>query len=83
VDTNPLGAIGMSTDLLYHGFGIHGYEHLDRTFEGGQIRLRHKRASQGCSARGRSNAVRHGEQEADLSDGAAGPQASVFAGVDS
>jgi transposase len=55
----------MSTDLLYHGFGIHGYEHLDSTFEGGQIRLRlrHKRASHRCSACRRWNVVRHGEQE--------------------
>jgi transposase len=55
----------MSTDLLYHGFGIHGYEHLDSTFEGGQIRLRlrHKRASHRCSACRCWNVVRHGEQE--------------------
>ena len=37
----------MSTDLLYHGFGIHGYEHVDTIFEGGCVELviRHKRAS--------------------------------------
>ena len=55
----------MSTDLLYHGFGIHGYEHLDSVFEGWEVRLviRHKRASHRCSACGAWNVVLHGEQQ--------------------
>jgi transposase len=54
----------MSTDLLYHGFGIHGYEHVDTIFEGGCVELviRHKRASLRCSACGCWNVIRHGEQ---------------------
>jgi transposase len=58
----------MSTDLLYHGFGVHGYEHVDSTFEHGQIRLtiRHKRASCRCSACRCWNVIRHGEQTRTL-----------------
>jgi transposase len=54
----------MSTDLLYHGFGIHGYEHVDTIFEGGGVELliRHKRGSLRCSACGCWNVIRHGEQ---------------------
>jgi transposase len=60
----------MSTDLLYHGFGIHGYEHVDSSFsfEGGEVTLviRHKRASHRCSVRGCGNVVLHGQQSRRL-----------------
>jgi transposase len=58
----------MSTELLYHGFGIHGYEHMDSLFEGGGVTLviRHKRASHRCSACGCWNVVLHGQQSRRL-----------------
>lgn len=61
---NPIGVISMSTDLLYHGFGIQGYEHVDTIYKGGIIELviRHKRASLRCSVCSCWNVVRHGEQ---------------------
>jgi transposase len=63
--TFPSGAISMSTDLLYHGFGIHGYEHVSSTFEDNEITLtiRHKRASLRCSACRCWNVVLHGQKQ--------------------
>ena len=54
----------MSTSILYHAFGIHGYEHLKTTFEGGRIKfaLGHKRESHRCSACQCWDVIRHGEQ---------------------
>jgi transposase len=58
----------MSTDLLYHGFGIHGYDHLDSLFQEGEVTLviRHKRASHRCSNCGCWNVVLHGQQHRRL-----------------
>jgi transposase len=55
----------MSTGLLYHGFGLHGYEHVTTTFKEGQVlfRVRPKRASDRCSACRCWNVIRHGQQE--------------------
>jgi transposase len=55
----------MSTSLLYHAFGIHGYEYLKTTFKEGRVTfaMRHKRESDRCSACRSWNVIRHGEQE--------------------
>ena len=55
----------MSTDLLYHGFGIHGYEHVETSFDNGEVQLaiRHKRASSRCSSCHCWNVVLRGEQQ--------------------
>lgn len=54
----------MSTSLLYHAFGIHGYEHLRTVFEGGRVQftMRLKRQSDRCSACRCWSVIRHGEQ---------------------
>ena len=55
----------MSTSILYHAFGVHGYEHVKNTFEGGRMimTIRHKRASSRCSVCGCWNVIHHGGQE--------------------
>jgi transposase len=55
----------MSTSLLYHAFGVHGYEHLKTTFKEGRVMfmLRQKRESCRCSACRSWDVIRHGEQE--------------------
>ena len=41
----------MSTSLLYHGFGIHGYEYVRTRYEGGKVifKIRQKREDLRCS----------------------------------
>src|SRR5271166_5635748 len=55
----------MSTSILYHAFGLHGYEHLKTTFAEGRIKftMRHKRESYRCSACRCWDVIRHGDQE--------------------
>jgi transposase len=55
----------MSTSLLYHAFGIHGYEYLKTKYKAGQVTftMRHKRESDRCSACRNWSVIRHGEQE--------------------
>lgn len=55
----------MSTSILYHAFGLHGYEYVKTTYKEGRVTftVRHKRASDRCSACGCWNVIRHGEQE--------------------
>ena len=55
----------MSTSILYHAFGVHGYEHIKTVFKEGRVMftVRHKRASDRCSGCGCWNVIRHGNQE--------------------
>jgi transposase len=55
----------MSTRILYHAFGIHDYEHVKTVFHEGRVTftLRHKRASERCSACGCWNVIRHGDEQ--------------------
>lgn len=55
----------MSTSLLYHAFGIHGYEQAKTTFKEGRIMftIRHKRESLRCSACRCWDVIRHGVQQ--------------------
>ena len=55
----------MSTSILYHAFGLHGYEHVKTTFEEGRVEftVRHKRESYRCSACRCWGVILHGEEE--------------------
>jgi transposase len=52
----------MSTSLLYHGFGIHGYEYVRTRYEGGQVifTIRQKRENLRCSVCRSRHVVRKG-----------------------
>jgi transposase len=55
----------MSTSILYHGFGVRGYEYVRCQFGGGELRftIRQPRKSLRCSACGRSDVRPHGAAE--------------------
>jgi len=53
----------MSTSLLYHGFGIHGYDYLRTRYQGGAIifTLRQKREELCCPECGSMKVIRRGQ----------------------
>ena len=54
----------MSTSLLYHGFGIRGYQYVKTEYEGGKVifTVRQERDDLRCGACGSSNVVRRGSK---------------------
>jgi len=54
----------MSTSLLYHGFGIHGYDYVRTAYEGGQVvfTIRQERGDLRCAACGSRRVVLRGSQ---------------------
>jgi len=55
----------MSTSLLYHGFGIHGYHYVRTRYEGGEVifTIRHDPHELRCSACGCRRVVKRGHVE--------------------
>ena len=55
----------MSTSLLYHGFGIRGYEYVRSYYEGGGIifKIRQQRNELRCSCCGSPDVIRRGQVE--------------------
>jgi len=55
----------MSTSLLYHGFGIRGYEYVRSYYEGGGIilKIRQQRNELRCSCCGSRDVIRRGQVE--------------------
>ena len=53
----------MSTSLLYHGFGIQGYQHRRTEYRGGKVifTIRHKRDELVCSHCGSRKVIRRGK----------------------
>lgn len=53
----------MSTSLLYHGFGVRGYKHVNTHFEGGSITftIRQSRFDLQCSSCGSRDVIRRGK----------------------
>ena len=58
----------MSTSLLYHGFGLHGYDYVKTSYKSGQVifSIRQKRDTYRCSACRSDNLILHGEEERTL-----------------
>lgn len=54
----------MSTSLLYHGWGLRGYNHVRALFQGGQItfRIAHQPDSLQCSLCGSKSVIRSGQK---------------------
>ena len=52
----------MSTSLLYHGFGIRGYQYVKTDFDGGKVifTVRQERGDLRCAACGSRHVVRRG-----------------------
>jgi transposase len=52
----------MSTSLLYHGFGIHGYDYIRTRYEGGKVvfTIRQKKEDLRCSACRSRHVIRRG-----------------------
>ena len=55
----------MSTSLLYHAFGIRGYEYVRTDYEGGQVifTIRQEPETCRCSACGSARVIRRGQVE--------------------
>ena len=53
----------MSTSLLYHGFGVRGYQHLSTRFEGGRVifTIRQNLSGLSCTCCGASQVRTKGE----------------------
>ena len=64
---HPRGS-SMSTSLLYHGFGIRGYNHVSSDYAGGEVRFRieQPRETLRCSACGCDEVVLHGCREREF-----------------
>lgn len=54
----------MSTSLLYHGWGLHGYRHVRSLFEGGRItfRITHKPGNLRCAFCGSDDVINSGQK---------------------
>ena len=54
----------MSTSLLYHGFGIRGYQHVGTEYVGGEIwfSIEQPRESLGCPLCDSADVTRRGEE---------------------
>lgn len=58
----------MSTSLLYHAFGLSGYDYVNTAYEGGRVifTIRQRRHTYRCSVCGRREVSPHGHQQREF-----------------